>query len=104
LGQLALCSVGTFKAVVDKRLSASFDTINPVAHGVEACLGGVDLNDVLELAFAALKLSLEVQALEFALLEDEGLGILTVFKHFLEIAGLSNSWVQTRFVNCVAWH
>jgi hypothetical protein len=104
VGQSQLCSVGALKVVVDKGLCACFDAVNPVAHGVEASLGGVDLDDVLELGFATLKLSLHVKALELALLEDEGLGVLTVFKHFLEIAGLSNLRVQTRLVNRVAWH
>jgi hypothetical protein len=99
-----LYSVSSLKVVVDKGLGASFDAVDPVAHGVDAGLGGVNLDDVLKLGFATLKLSLEVSALGLAGLENVGLGVLTVLKHLLNIAGLSNVGVKTGFVDSVAGH
>ena len=43
---------------MDGRLGASFHTCHIIAHGVEAGLGGVDLDDVHQLILAALELVL----------------------------------------------
>jgi hypothetical protein len=96
--------LGTGEVVVDKGLGAGFDAGNPVAHGVKAGLGGVDLDDDLELGLAAFKLLLHVVALGLALFEKKGLGVFTVLEHLLHVAGLSNVGVETGFVNSVAWH
>jgi hypothetical protein len=104
VSELIRFSLGTGEVVVDKGLGAGFDAGNPVAHGVKAGLGGVDLDDDLELGFAAFKLLLHVVALGLALFEKKGLGVFTVLEHLLHVAGLSNVGVETGFVNSVAWH
>lgn len=85
--------------VVDKGLSASFDAGDPVTHGVEAGLGGVDLDDVFELGFAALELALIVHAVGLALLEQERLGVLTGFNHVFDVGLARNARVHARFVD-----
>ena len=55
---------------MDEGLRASFHTGNVVTHGVEAGLGGVDLNDGLEGGLAPLKLLFPHFALGLAIFNE----------------------------------
>ena len=56
------------KVVVDDRLCAGLNASHPVAHGVQASLGRVDLDDLLQLGFASLQLLLPVDTMLLAFL------------------------------------
>ena len=73
-------------------LGASLNAGNVVAHGVHARLGWVDLDHILQLGLATRKLVLPEGAHRLALLDDEGLGILSVSNHLIDEVWLVNVW------------
>ena len=68
---------------MDDRLGACLNAVHVVSHGVEARLGRVDLDDVLELVFAARQLVLPELAAGLALLDHERLRVLGVSDHLV---------------------
>ena len=89
----------TLKRVVDEWLGASFDTSDPVSERVQASFGGVHLDDALKGNFATLKFLLPVLARLLALLDKEGLGVLTVKEHLPNVVRLSNMWFKSVLTN-----
>ena len=63
-------SVGSLKVVVDDGLNAGFGACNVITHGVEAGLGGVDLDNTFEGGLASGELVLVELALRLALFEE----------------------------------
>lgn len=78
--------MSALEVVVDEGLHASLNTGNVVSHGVHASLGGVDLDDVLQLSLAALELLLPELALGLAILNQQVFWVLTFLQHLLHIA------------------
>lgn len=70
---------------MNERLGASLNASHIVAHGVEAALGGVDLDDNLKLSLATGQLVLPVGAVLGADLDNVGLGVLSLLKHSNDI-------------------
>ena len=91
-------SLGALEAVVDDGLGAGLDASDVVTHGVEAGLGGVDLDDLLEGRLAPLELLLPEGALGLALFNDEGFGVLGVGDHLVDEIWLVNVWSQSGLV------
>jgi hypothetical protein len=79
-------SVSTLEAVVDDWLHASLNTGDVVSHGIHASLGGVDLDDVLQLGLAALELVLPELALGLAIFNQQVFWVFTFLQHLLHIA------------------
>ena len=66
---------------MDNWLSASLHTGHVVSHWIQTSLGGVNLNDLLQLGLTSLKLGLPGVAERLALLQDLGLGVLSLSDH-----------------------
>ncbi len=79
-------SVGALEVVVDEWLHTSLDTGDVVTHGIHASLSRVDLDDVLQLGFAALELLLPEFALRLAIFNQQVFWVLTFLEHLLHIA------------------
>ena len=77
-------SVGSLNLVMDGGLGASLDTGNPIAHGVDAGLGRVDLDDLLEGGLASLELIFPVSALRLAQSNDVFFGVFSSFNCLLD--------------------
>ena len=88
---------------MDKWLGASLNTSDPVTHGIEACLCGVDLDNDLKLRFATSKLVLPVSTLWLALFHDSFFGILTVFEHLVDVLWLIDMWLVPMFLEAPSW-
>lgn len=71
---------------MDGRLGAGLDAGHPVAHAVETGLGGVDLDEVLELGLAALQLVLPQLAFRLAIGHHLLLRVLALTQHFQHVA------------------
>ena len=84
-------------------LGAGLNASHVVSHGVKASLGGVRLDDDLELGLAAVELVFPELASGLALLDDEGLGILGVGDHLVDKVGLVSVWSQSWLVEHPAW-
>ena len=91
---------GSLESVVDDWLGTGLDARHVVSHGVHAGLGGVDLDDALELGLATRQLVLPEDALRFALLDDEGLGVLSVRDPLVDNVGLVGGWVGSPCLRC----
>ena len=76
-----LLSLGTLELVMDDWLGAGLNASNVVSHWVKAGLGGVDLDNLLQLGLASLQLFFPVNALWFAFLKDEWFWVLSLLKH-----------------------
>ena len=76
-------SVSALDHVVDSGLGAGLDAGDPIAHGVDAGLWGVNLNDLLEGGLASLELSFPVFALGLAKGDNILFGIFSSFDWLL---------------------
>ncbi len=76
---------------MDDGLHASLNAGDVVSHGVHACLGGVDLDDVLKLGLAALEFVFPVFALGLAIFNQHVFWVLTFLEHLLHIAYTKSS-------------
>ena len=77
-------------------LRAGLNASHVVTHGVHAGLGGVDLDDVLELSLAARKLIFPELALGLAIFDDLLLGVFTLLQHLLDIAYMQS--IKSRLI------
>jgi len=96
-------ALGALKCVVDDWLGASLDASHVVSHGVHARLGWVDLNDLNESSLTAGELVLPEDAGRFALLNDEGLGVLSVRDHLFDEVWLVDVWLQSWLMEHPSW-
>ena len=86
------------------RLDASFYTGNIVTHWVDASLGWVDLDDCLQLLFAAIQLVLPESAERLALFENKRFWVLTLFEHCVDVIGsLVQMWLEPWLVDHPSW-
>lgn len=67
---------------MDRGLGACFHTGHPIAHAVQAGLGGVDFDEILELRFASMKLVFPALAFRLAFIHHLVFGILSLLQHF----------------------
>ena len=81
----------TFKRIEYLRLGASFDTCDPVTHGVQASLGGIDLDNHFQLGFATSQFVLPVLAVGLALLHDLLFWIFTFLEHLVDVTRFGNA-------------
>ena len=88
---------------MDDWLSASFDASNPVTHWVDARLGWVDLDDVLELLLASVELASPELTVWLALLHDKWLWILTVLKHLVDVVWSLDVWSNSSIWDVPSW-
>lgn len=79
-------SVSSFQDIVDGRLSARFNASYPVTHAVQASLGGVDFDEILQFWFTSVELVLPPLALGFAFRHQLLFGILSLFEHLQNVA------------------
>lgn len=82
---------------VDDWLRAGLDAGDVVAHRVQAGLGGVDPDDLLKRGLAARELVLPVDALGLALLKQQGLGVLALLEHLVNVRWLVDVWLVALF-------
>ena len=76
-----LLSLGTLELVMDNWLGAGLNASNVISHWVEASLGGVDLDNLLQLGLASLQLLFPVNALWLAFFKNEWLRVLSLLEH-----------------------
>ena len=88
---------------MDDGLSTCFKARGVVSEGVEARLGGVDLDHNFELGLTTAELVLPKLAVWLALLKDERLGVLSIGDHLLDEVRLVNMWSQSRLVVNPSW-
>ena len=84
---------GANEFVVNDGLDTGFSASDVVAHGVEASLGGVYLDDALESSLAASEFVLIELALGLAFLKKKWLGILAILKHLTDVDLGVQVWV-----------
>ena len=89
--------MSALEEVVDDGLHAGLHAGHVVAHGVHAGLSRVDLDNVLEFAFAAVKLVLPELALRLALLNHLVLRVLALLQHLLHVAYTDLVKVEARY-------
>ena len=78
-------SVRALQLLVDDRLGASLSASDVVAHGVQARLGRVDANDVLQLRLASRQLILPVLARRLAFFKEKWFRVLTLLEHLTDV-------------------
>ena len=79
---------GSLELVVDDGLGTGLDTGNVVSEGIHATLCGIDFDNVDKLLLTTLELLLPEDAVWFALIDHERLGIFTISEHLVDEIGL----------------
>ena len=94
---------GADEFVVDNWLHTGLSASYVVAHGVQASLGRVDLDDAFKSSLASGKFVFVEFALGLAFFEKKRLGVLAVLEHLVDVNLGVNVWCKSRFRYSPTW-